>query len=84
MRVIATALAFFFTGAALADDWKEYENQDYSFTIHFPVDPTVEAATYQATPLLPGARLLGEAGNRDVQGDSGPRCLAKKRVRTLR
>jgi hypothetical protein len=49
VRVIATALAFFFTGAALADDWREYENQDYSFTIHFPVDPTVEAANYQAT-----------------------------------
>jgi hypothetical protein len=49
VRVIATALALFFTGAALADDWKEYENQDYSFTIHFPVDPTVETAAYQAT-----------------------------------
>jgi hypothetical protein len=36
------------TGAALADDWKEYENQNYSFTIHFPVDPTVETAVYQA------------------------------------
>ena len=32
--------------AALADDWKEYENPNYSFTIHFPVEPTV--ATYQA------------------------------------
>jgi hypothetical protein len=48
LRVIATALALFFTGAALADDWKEYENQDYSFTIHFPVDPTTETAAYQA------------------------------------
>jgi hypothetical protein len=48
MRVIATAVALFFTGVALADDWREYENQDYSFTIHFPVDPTVETATYQA------------------------------------
>jgi hypothetical protein len=48
VRVIATTLALFFTDAALADDWKEYENRDYSFTIHFPVDPTVEAATYQA------------------------------------
>jgi hypothetical protein len=48
MRVIATAVALFFTGTALADDWREYENQDYSFTIHFPVDPTVETATYQA------------------------------------
>jgi hypothetical protein len=49
VRVIATALALSFTGAALADDWNGYENQDYSFTIHFPVDPTVETADYQAT-----------------------------------
>jgi hypothetical protein len=48
VRFIATAVALFFTGAALADDWKEYENRDYSFTIHFPVDPTVETAAYQA------------------------------------
>jgi hypothetical protein len=48
VRVIATVLALFFTGAALADDWKEYENPDHSFTIHFPTDPTVETATYRA------------------------------------
>lgn len=48
VRLIATALLLLFTGAALADDWKEYENHDYSFTIHFPGDPTVESATYQA------------------------------------
>jgi hypothetical protein len=48
IRVIVTALALLFTGASLADDWKEYENQDYSFTIHFPVDPTVETTTYKA------------------------------------
>jgi hypothetical protein len=48
VRVIATALALLFTGAALADDWKEYENRDYSFTIQFPIDPTVETAIYQA------------------------------------
>jgi hypothetical protein len=49
LRVIAaTALALFFTSAALADDWKEYENRDYSFTVHFPGDPTVETATYRA------------------------------------
>jgi hypothetical protein len=48
VRLVATALALFFTSAALADDCKEYENRDYSFTIHFPADPTVEAATYQA------------------------------------
>jgi hypothetical protein len=48
LRTIAAALAFFFAGTALADDWKDYENKDHSFTIHFPVDPTVEMATYQA------------------------------------
>ena len=48
VRTVVTALALFLAGAALADDWKEYENQDYSFAIHFPVDPTVETATYQA------------------------------------
>jgi hypothetical protein len=30
------------------------ENRDYSFTIHFPADPSVERATYQA----PGGRSL--------------------------
>lgn len=48
VRAVVTTLALFLTGAALADDWKEYENQDYSFAIHFPVDPTVETAMYQA------------------------------------
>jgi hypothetical protein len=47
VRLIAIALALFFTGAGLADDWKDYENKDHSFTIHFPVGPTVETATYQ-------------------------------------
>jgi hypothetical protein len=45
-RVIAAALALFFTNAALADDWKEYANRDYSFTVDFPGTPTVEATTY--------------------------------------
>jgi hypothetical protein len=48
VRVIATALVFFFASAALADDWKEYENRDYGFTVHFPGDPTVETTTYHA------------------------------------
>jgi hypothetical protein len=48
VRVTAIFLTLFFAGSAAADDWKEYENRDYSFTIHFPVDPTVETATYQA------------------------------------
>jgi hypothetical protein len=49
MRLIAIFFALFFAGPAAADDWKEYENRDYSFSIHFPADPTVEAATYQAS-----------------------------------
>ena len=49
MRLIPVLLALFFSGSAVADDWKEYENADYSFTIHFPVDPTVETVTYQTT-----------------------------------
>ncbi len=48
MRVFAIILALVFAGSALADDWKEYDNPEYSFAIHFPVDPTVEATTYRA------------------------------------
>jgi hypothetical protein len=47
IRIIATALTLFLTGSVMADDWKEYENKDHSFTIHFPVDPMVETASYQ-------------------------------------
>ena len=47
MRFIAFILAVFFTGSALADDWKEYDNAEYSFAIHFPLDPTLEATTYR-------------------------------------
>jgi hypothetical protein len=48
VRVFAIILALVFAGSALADDWKEYDNPEYSFAIHFPVDPTVEATTYRA------------------------------------
>jgi hypothetical protein len=48
VRLIPMMLALLFTGSALANDWKEYDNRDYSFTIHFPADPTVETATYRA------------------------------------
>lgn len=48
MRVFAIILALVFAGSARADDWKEYDNPEYSFAIHFPVDPTVEATTYRA------------------------------------
>ena len=47
MRLVSIILALFFTGSAMADDWKEYENPEYSFTIHFPVDPIVETTTYR-------------------------------------
>jgi hypothetical protein len=39
-------LALFFAGSAAPADWKEYENPQYSFSIHFPVDPTLEATTF--------------------------------------
>ena len=48
MRVFAIILALVFASSARADDWKEYDNPEYSFAIHFPVDPTVEATTYRA------------------------------------
>ncbi len=48
MRVFAIILALVFAASARADDWKEYDNPEYSFAIHFPVDPTVEATTYRA------------------------------------
>ena len=48
VRVIATALALFFTSAAQADDWKEYANRYYAFTVNFPGTPTVENTVYRA------------------------------------
>jgi hypothetical protein len=48
LRIIITALALLFTGPMLAEEWKEYENRDYGFTVHFPGDPTIETATYKA------------------------------------
>src|SRR5215471_9882639 len=48
MRLIAFITALFLAAPAAAADWKEYEYPDYSFTVHFPVDPTIESTTYQA------------------------------------
>lgn len=48
LRIIVTALALLFAGAAQADDWKEYENRELGFSAHFLEDPTVEAAAYKA------------------------------------
>ena len=31
----------------LTNDWKEYKNRDYSFTVGFPADPMVGTATYR-------------------------------------
>jgi hypothetical protein len=46
VRLIPVLPAFFVTSAALADDWKEYANRAYSFTVDFPGTPAVEATTY--------------------------------------
>jgi hypothetical protein len=48
VRLFAIILALVFAGSVRADDWKEYENPEYSFAIHFPIDPMVEATTYRA------------------------------------
>jgi hypothetical protein len=48
VRLFAIILALVLAGSVRADDWKEYENPEYSFAIHFPIDPTVEATTYRA------------------------------------
>jgi hypothetical protein len=49
LHLIAIILALFFAGSAPAEDWKEYGNAEYSFTIHFPVDPNLEATTYRTS-----------------------------------
>jgi hypothetical protein len=48
MPLIAFVVALLLAVPAAAADWKEYEYPDYSFTIHFPVDPTIESTTYPA------------------------------------
>ena len=58
-------LALFFAGSA-APDWKEYENPKYSFAIHFPVDPTLEATTFRTAD----GRSL-EAHSFSVEQDAG-------------
>jgi hypothetical protein len=49
MRVITFVLALLLAGPAASGDWKEYEYPDYSFTVHFPVDPNIEMGAYPAT-----------------------------------
>lgn len=58
-------LPLFFAGSA-APDWKEYENPKYSFAIHFPVDPTLEATTFRTAD----GRSL-EAHSFSVEQDAG-------------
>ena len=49
MRLITLIIALFLAGPATAADWKEYAYPDHAFTVHFPVDPTVETMTYQTS-----------------------------------
>jgi hypothetical protein len=49
MRLTALILALVLAGPAAAADWKEFEYPDYSFTVHFPDDPKIEATTYRAS-----------------------------------
>jgi hypothetical protein len=59
-------LPLFFAGSAAPSDWKEYENPKYSFAIHFPVDPTLEATTFRTAD----GRSL-EAHSFSVEQDAG-------------
>jgi hypothetical protein len=48
MRLSAFLFAMSLACAAgAADDWKEYESPDHSFTVHFPIDPKIEATAYR-------------------------------------
>ena len=66
MRLIAFILALFLAGPAAAADWKEYAYPDFSFTVHFPVDPKIEATTFQ----VPDGRSF-EARIYSVSQDTG-------------
>ena len=66
MRLIAFIVALILAGPAAVADWQEYGYPDYSFTVHFPADPKIEIATYQA----PDGRAL-EARIYSVTQDSG-------------
>jgi hypothetical protein len=48
VRAFTYSVALLFTGAALAEEWKQYENRYYAFTVNFPGTPTVENSVYQA------------------------------------
>jgi hypothetical protein len=48
MRLIAFSFAMLLAGPAGAQEWKEFQSPDSSFTVHFPADPRIETVTYQA------------------------------------
>jgi hypothetical protein len=47
VRLSAFFFAMILAYPAAADDWKEYESSDRSFTVHFPTDPNIETVAYQ-------------------------------------
>ncbi len=49
MRLIVLMFAMLLASPVFAaDDWKEFESPDHSFTVHFPIDPKIEVADFQA------------------------------------
>jgi hypothetical protein len=68
-----------FAGAALADDWKEYENRGYAFTVYFPGDPTAamfaERARIVEYPRC--IRLVVADKNRSRRGRRPCRCTIR-------
>jgi hypothetical protein len=49
MRLIVVILALFAAGPAAAADWMEYSYPDFSFTVHFPIEPKIDITTYEAS-----------------------------------
>jgi hypothetical protein len=72
VRLLRTILALFFVGSAAAEDWKEYDNPEYSFTIHFPADPTIGATIYRTGDgRVPGPYFFGGAETGMFSGGPG-------------
>lgn len=55
MRLSVFFFAMILAGPAGAQQWKEYESPDASFTVHFPTDPNIESTTYRT----PDGRSFG-------------------------
>ena len=66
MRLFAFTLAMLLAGPAGAQEWKEFQSPDSSFTVHFPADPKIDTVTYQA----PDGRAV-EARVYSVAQDTG-------------